>query len=330
VDGQLRVELADLRGWAGQVDRAGDDCAYLAAYLRTFVPDGDFGRILSLITSEYEQLVERAHTWLEESGRRLGTAGGALHLCAARYARTDGLVARDLGPAVSADDGRVSRRFRDTATATPVAPVCEGEVLPVVSLGWGFEQVCDFMAHWGGPDLRAELVDLVAGDVGKALGQASAWEHAGESLAAVRANLVVGSAAAARTWQGRAATSARDHVQEWVDQLGLKSDALDQVAQHLRDAVTQAVDVAQLVADVIQQLIAAVAAGYGFAAIPIFGQVQLVNKGKDLLRLVLDARKVILVFWTFLVALRDCFVLLADGFSAASLPDAAELPWGTR
>ena len=35
MDGQLTVELADLRGWAAQVGRAGDDCAYLADYLTT-------------------------------------------------------------------------------------------------------------------------------------------------------------------------------------------------------------------------------------------------------------------------------------------------------
>ena len=56
MDGQLRVELADLRGYADQVGRAGEACASLADYVTTFVPDGDFGRILSLITPDYEQL----------------------------------------------------------------------------------------------------------------------------------------------------------------------------------------------------------------------------------------------------------------------------------
>ena len=85
----------------------------------------------------------------------------------------------------------------------------------------------------------------------------------------------------AATWEGRAATASRDHIDEWVDALGSRATRWPQVAEHLRDAVAQAVDVAQLVADVIQQLVAAVAAGYGFASIPIYGQVQLVNKVKD-------------------------------------------------
>jgi hypothetical protein len=112
--------------------------------------------------------------------------------------------------------------------------------------------------------------------------------------------------------------------------LGSRSGVLAEVAEHLRDAVAQAVDVAQLVADVIQQLVAAVAAGYGLPSIPIYGQVHMVNKAKDLLRLVLDARKVILVFWTFLVVLKDCFILAADIFTAESLPASPTLPWGAR
>ena len=55
--GQLTVELADLRGWAAQVGRAGDDCAYLADYVTSFVPDGDFGPILLPIRADYERFV---------------------------------------------------------------------------------------------------------------------------------------------------------------------------------------------------------------------------------------------------------------------------------
>ena len=53
MDGQLTVELADLRGWASQVGRSGGDCGYLADYVASFVPDGDFGPILEPIRSDY-------------------------------------------------------------------------------------------------------------------------------------------------------------------------------------------------------------------------------------------------------------------------------------
>ena len=78
MDGQLRVELADLRGYADQVGRAGEACASLADYVATFVPDGDFGRILSLITPDYEHLVLRVRETLEADSTRLaGTRCGA-------------------------------------------------------------------------------------------------------------------------------------------------------------------------------------------------------------------------------------------------------------
>ena len=78
MDGQLRVELADLRGYADQVGRAGEACASLADYVATFVPDGDFGRILSLITPDYEHLVLRVRDTLEADSTRLaGTRCGA-------------------------------------------------------------------------------------------------------------------------------------------------------------------------------------------------------------------------------------------------------------
>ena len=73
MDGQLRVELADLRGYADQVGRAGAACASLADYVATFVPDGDFGRLLSLVTPDYEHLVLRVRETLEADSTRLAS-----------------------------------------------------------------------------------------------------------------------------------------------------------------------------------------------------------------------------------------------------------------
>ena len=115
--GQLTVELADLRGWADQVGRAGGDCEQLAGYLSTFVPDGDFGRLLSLLTPDYEALVVRVRDVLEVDGARLaGTRAGLRHV-ARRYERTDDRVARTFGggvrrPRRPAGPGRVRRHRR--------------------------------------------------------------------------------------------------------------------------------------------------------------------------------------------------------------------------
>ena len=327
MDGLLRVELADLRGWAAQVGRAGDDCAYLADYLTRFVPDGDFGPILWPIRADYERLTGRVREVLALEADRLDDTGAALRHAAASYARTDARVARDLGVgAAITDDGRVGRGFHDTGPSTPPAPEFGGESLPVVTFGGVLDQANELVIRSGGPDIRSWVTDLIAGDIGKAAAQASAWEHAGRALAAVRDNLAHGSHAVARTWDGAAATSSRSCTDAWVGALERHSDTLAGVAAHLRDAIEQAVDVAQLVTDVVKEIMAIVFAGWGYACIPIVGQAQLVERLSDVLRLVWDAKKVLTVFWYFLLVIKDCFVTAVDCLSAESLPPAPTVP----
>src|SRR5688500_12366153 len=135
--GQLTVELADLRGWADQVGRAGGDCEHLAGYVSTFVPDGDFGRLLSLLTPDYEALVVRVRDALEVDGARLERTRAGLRHVARRYERTDARVAETFGGAVTVrDDGRVRAGFGDTGATSPAGPTCAGEVLPEVTFGW--------------------------------------------------------------------------------------------------------------------------------------------------------------------------------------------------
>ena len=104
-------------------------------------------------------------------------------------------------------------------------------MLPVVTFGWGFDQVERLHRPLGGADLRQELTDRVAGDIGKALAQASAWEQ--------RRRVAGGGARqpgrriarrGRRTWEGRAATVARAQHRCWVDVLGVRSEALAEVA----------------------------------------------------------------------------------------------------
>ena len=325
--GQLTVELADLRGWADQVGRAGGDCEQLAGYVSTFVPDGDFGRLLSLLTPDYEALIARVRDVLEVDGARLaGTRAGLRHV-ARRYERTDARVAETFGGGVAVrDDGRVRAVFRDSGATAPAGPTCGGEVLPEVTFGWLLDQANELVCGLGGPDLRREITDLVAGDVAKAATQASAWGHAGAALAAVRDNLARGSDAVAVTWAGAASTSSRAYAGSWVDALSSQSVAMTLVAEHLRDVVDQAVDVAQLVVDAVKEICTLVAAGWTMASIPIYGQVQLVDKVRDAIRLANDARKVLAVFWNFLLVVKDAFVVAADCFTTQALPPAPDTP----
>ena len=103
---------------------------------------------------------------------------------------------------------------------------------------------------------------------------------------------------------------------------GTQSDGLARVAAHLHDVIDQAVDVAQLVVDVVKEIVSIVLAGLTLASVPIYGQVQLVDKVRDAVRLANDARKVLTVFWNFLLVVKDSFVLAADCFTAEALPPA--------
>jgi hypothetical protein len=327
MDGRLSVELADLRGWADQVGRAGDDCAYLADYVTSFVPDGDFGSVLAPIRADYEHFCAQARDVLEVDARRLKNTGAALRHAAAGYARTDSRVAKDFDEgAPVTDDGSVSQRFHDTGPSTPPPPQCDGEVLPAVTFGALFDQANELLIQIGGPDIRSGLTDFVTGDIGKALSQASVWDDAGRALAAVSGNLSHGSVLVARSWEGAGAVSARHYSEIWIGALDLQSDTLARVAQYLRDAVEQAVDVAQLITDTVKEIMAVVVAGATFAHIPIFGQAQAVKRLSDVVKLVTDAKKVLAVFWCFLLVIKDCFVAAADTLTAEPLPPAPSLP----
>ena len=327
MDGQLRVELADLRGWADQVGRAGGHCGHLADYLTTFVPDGDFGRILWVFSDDYERFARLLRDTLALDASRLDDTRVALRHAVRRYARTDSRVAHGfgLGTGIS-DDDRVAPAFRDRGGTTPLDPVCSATALPEVTFGWGFDQAAELLQRCGGWDLRHLVTDWLAGDVAKALDQASAWEHAGGALRAVHGNLTRGAHVVATTWEGRAATSSTAYVDAWIRVLTFQSAAMEQVAAHLRDAVTVAVDVAQVVVDLVKEIVLIVMAGWTFASIPIYGQVKAIEGIKDVLRLVWDAKRVLAVFWQFLVFVKNSIIALIDGFSAESLPAGPTLP----
>ncbi|MCW2793040.1 MAG: hypothetical protein JWO76_2138, partial [Nocardioides sp.] len=258
---ELAVELADLRGWAGQVGRAGTDCGGLSGYLATNVPDGDFGRILSLITGPYEGMATSVREGVATDGDRLGLFGTSLTAVGRDLARTDSQVAQDFGKGARiTDDGRASSAFSDDGAATPAAPSGGGESLPEVSFGWLFDKACELISWVGGPDLREWVTEQIAGDVEKASLQASAWGNAADAMRGCGGNLTRGDAAIRGVWTAQAANAAGTYLDEWHTSLEKQAAAMDQVSGYLHDMVQQAVDMAQVVVDIVKEIMSIISA----------------------------------------------------------------------
>jgi uncharacterized protein YukE len=324
---ELTVELADLRGWGGQVARSGDDCTALAAYVSSHVPDGDFGRILSLITGDYESMAHTVQQALVTDGQRLDQTGDSLRAVGRHFAETDSQVAQDFGVGARiTDDGRAAGAFTDTGATAASCPSTSGATLPEVSFGWLFDKACELIDWVGGPDLRSWVTDQIAGDVGKASLQASAWGSAADAMRAIEGNLERGGGAIGQTWHGDAATAAGAYLDQWLASLRAQASAMDRVSGYLHDMVGQAVDMAQVVVDIVKEILSIISAGWSMAAIPIYGEIKLVDKVKDAIKLVNDARKVITVFWNALKMVIDGIKMTIHAFQAESLPAAPSLP----
>lgn len=323
----LEVELSDLSGWAAMVDRAGSDTDNLAGYARTHVADGDFGRILELITDDYETLIPKFHTILDSDGSRLGATGLALHAVRKSFAETDAKVSQDFGIGARIRDDGAANGFGDVSAAWPApAPSADGSSLPEVSFGMILDKVCDLIVWVGGPDPREYVTKWIAGDIEKAARQASAWEHAGSCVKSVELNLSSGRSAIAGTWKGVASTSSLDYINTWITALSDQSTGMDAMGGHLRDMITQSVNMAQVVVDIIKTVISMVSAALSSAYIPFWGQWKAIKTVKEAITLVNNARKVITVFWNALVMIKDGILMIAGSFGIEALPPAPTQP----
>jgi hypothetical protein len=131
-----------------------------------------------------------------------------------------------------------------------------------------------------------------------------------------------------RTWTGAASTGSASHMDLWSTCLTEQSSAMRQVAAHLRDAVDQAVKMAQVVVDIIKTVISLVSAALSNAAIPAYGQWKLIKTVKEAITMINSARKVIMVFWNALNMVKALIIAAISTFSAESLPSApsAQVP----
>lgn len=319
----LAVELPDLRGWAAQVSRAGADSTGLSGYAATYVPDGDFGRILEVITGDYESMIPQVQAVLSQDGRRLTETGAALTAIAQDFANVDAQVAKNFDARAPVVHYGCPTGFGDADRAFPLpAPASSGHTLPSVSFGFPWNQLCDLMASIGGPDPRVHVTRWITGDIDKAARQAAAWELTAGGLRGVASNLAVGAERINRTWEGRTATRSASHSGRWIRSLEEQADGMDQIGAHVRDMVAQALDLAQCVVDIFKFMLSIATAAWAKAYIPIYGQVELIETVWDLIRMVKRAMKAIGVFTAALVAIKNAILMVAHSFDVQRLPVA--------
>ncbi|HEV8557748.1 MAG TPA: hypothetical protein VGR06_15295 [Actinophytocola sp.] len=332
----VEVEISDLRGWAEQVGRASKDMGSAHGYGTGNIADADFGRILEVITGDYAVLLPKFHAVLQADSGGLDMTSGALIATANDYKKMDERSRSHFtklpgGETAHTTDDGVANGFDDTAPAAAklVPPDDGGANLPEVSFGWLLDKVCDLIVWVGGPDPREYVTKWIAGDIKKAARQASAWQHVAECAETVRANLDTGKAAIARTWKGPAATASSGHMDKWHTVLTDQSTAMRKMSGHLKDAIEQAVKMAQVVVDIIHTVIDLVSAAWSGASIPVFGQWKLIKTVKEAITMVNSARKVIQTFWSAMTMIKDLIAAGVNAFSVDALPptpSTAEVP----
>ncbi|MEZ5097889.1 MAG: hypothetical protein R2731_18520 [Nocardioides sp.] len=322
----MAAELSDLRGWSTQVGRAGTHCQNLSGYLGDHVTDGEFGRILELISADYERLIPVFTQTLATDGQRLTATSRSLAEIADDYARTDSRVAEGFGRPGFREDGLGGTGFYDVAAVVPAAPSCDTRALPKVSFGFVFDKICDLTTWIIGVDPREYVTRWIAGDIEKAALQASAWQHVSDCLDGVETNLETGQRAIRSTWIGRAAAGSEAYVEQWLASLREQSSATAQVGRHVRDMIRSAVDLAQNVVDIIRMIISICSAALSSSYIPLWGQWKAVQTIKEAWELFKTARKAIQAFWLILTTIKDLLVSMAHVVTADRLPDVPAVP----
>lgn len=316
----LRVDLSSLGAWSDQVERASGNLGNAESYARSHIADGDFGRILELITGDYEALIGGFHSVLETDSQRLSGFASALDLTREDFAETDAQVAQTYGVGAAIVDGGRAQ-FHDARAAGSIpAPSISGDVLPEVSFGYLLDKCCDLIVWVGGPDPREYVTQWIAGDVGKASLQAEAWEHLSVCVDSVQRNLDAGLSRIGQTWAGGAAQNAAARTTSWIEALATQSTSCTSLAGHLRDMVEQAVQMAQVVVDIIKTVVSIVTAALSSAYIPGWGQWKAIKTVKEAITLVNNARKVITVFWNAITMIKDSIIMIINQFSLTALP----------
>ena len=327
---EVAVELSDLRGFAKQVGRASDDMEAAKSYAASNIADADFGRILELITGDYAALIPEFHAVLQADSDRLDGSGKGLDTAATNYKEADERSAGELaklpgGQTGTITDDGVANGFDDRGSAAGALTAPGGAgvpPLPEVSFGFMLDKVCDLIQWIGGPDPREHVTRWIAGDLDKAARHVEAWKAVAECCDIVEDNLKSGSKSIANTWTGDAAVAAVAHIEKWASCLLEQAGAMRKMGEHLWDMIGQAVQMAQVVVDIIRTVISVVMAGLANASIPFYGQWKLISSIKEAITMVWSAIKVVRVFLNMLILIIDTIKMCIGAFSVAKLPPA--------
>lgn len=86
---EFDVNLRDLQAWSAMVGRASGGMAEVQDYGSSYVSDGDFGRILSLVTDAYCELIPAVGSSMLQAAANLADERDALAACVSTYRRSD-------------------------------------------------------------------------------------------------------------------------------------------------------------------------------------------------------------------------------------------------
>ncbi|MEV6276756.1 hypothetical protein [Nocardia sp. NPDC051832] len=325
---QFSVEVADLGGWAEQVGRGGRALGKVHSYATSEIADANFGRILEKLSGDYSKFLPVVHTALQLDGDRISDAESALIYAGDEYRRTDrdfatAIAKLDDTPITVVDDKSVDG-FKDTASATEklVAPTVDTRTLPIITFGLIFDRVVGVIKTVSDFDCRAEVTDLIAGDIGKAGTQVSAWRNVAAAMEVVRVNLKQGQSEIQKTWIGKAATSQTEYFGKWDTSLSNQQQFLAKLADHLRHAVDEAVAMAQIIVDAILIAFQTLMGAWTAATIPGWGQWKLVKSVKNTLTLLNELRLALTLFATLLATIVHFINLGMAMFMPDALPPA--------
>ncbi|MHA3704895.1 WXG100 family type VII secretion target [Jatrophihabitans sp. YIM 134969] len=195
--------------------------------------------------------------------------------------------------------------------------------LPEVSFGGLIDKVDGAIEMVSGYSLRREVTDFLVGDTEKLSMQVETWKQLGAAMDAIDQNVTAGLEEILLTWKGEAATAMAAHFEQWKAFLDEQAATMQQVAVALGDLGEQALEMAQVVVDMVKLIMDLVLAGLANAAIPFYGQVKLIKSVKEALTTMWSAMKVIKVFKDLVILTKDMIVVTHGVFTTEAVPSAA-------
>lgn len=320
--GEVTVELGDLRGYADVVDDVSRYLGRVSGYADTHCVTTDFGPMLDKLADEYAALLPQMRQFLAEQVELMEASALAIDRTLRDFRTTDAQEARRHGGrATITDDGR-STAYHGNPMTELGSPSPDESELPEVDFGFPFDQLAWALEKICGYDIRREVTDWLVGDVVEVSKQSNAWYMVGSAATSYSQWLQNADIIVARTWTGDAATSTIDRMEEWKETLDEQGTDFGQVGAHLADIAGDAVEVAQLVIDLIKFAVDLIAAAWASQWIPIYGQAKFAVKAWDAYHKVKEAWDKLQMFLDVLGLVVGYLKVLDDKLNPINLPAA--------